>query len=465
MLRIAVISLLVANLLLLGFQGSKPAVEPETTAKQAVVEDSNVPTIHLFSEMMENQDLLSGSRRCFSLGPFHSSEDKNEIQTLLEDVSANISERETLALVEKGYWVYMPPYESLLEANQALLSLQALGLKDIGVIYNGDWKNAISLGYFLRQENALRRQKDLEDRNFAPMIRVKRQSETRYWLDYEQSPGSALVAIDMQDRPNDFMRRSLPCPEQNPFEIIAPVSENLAAEVKQPPTQIPEEEPQSPPVESHEPQPTETIEPQPVEEDSLQLKDGGGSKPIEEIDGDPEESTDTTPAENEEVVSEPPVETEPETGPEVEIQKTDDIEIQSGTEAESEASENLADDTLQKQVEIPQEGAGSLPVVDDGIDTELQNSNETEPESLENLVDDTLLQVETPDAGDGSQPVEADSVDPEGNIDSAPVDSEKAEPEPENSVGTGPVIGFGTETEDSGETETEDGDETEPEEG
>ena len=429
MLRIAVISLLVANLLLLGFQGSKPAVEPETIAKQTAVEDSSVPTIHLFSEMIQDQDLFSGNRRCFSLGPFHSSEDKYEIQILLEDVSANISERETLALVEKGYWVYMPPYESLLEANQALLSLQALGLKDIGVMYNGDWQNAVSLGYFLRQENALRRKKDLEERDFAPMIRVQRQSETRYWLDYEQNPGSALIAIDMQDRPNDFMRRSLPCPEQDPFETTAPVSENLAAEVKQPPPQIPEAEPQSPPVENIEPksektveqqaeetieqQPEVTIDQQPVEEDGLQSEDDDGSQPAEEIDPGLKEGLDTAPVDN-------------------------------------------------TEVEIPEPA----------IDTELQNSNETEPEASENLEDDTLQQqVETPEEGDGPQPIQDDAVDPEGNIESAPADSEKTEPgpaietEPESSVGTGPVIGFGIQPEEGDEIQPEEGNETQPEEG
>ena len=437
MLRIAVISLLVANLLLLGFQGSKPAVEPETIAKQTAIEDSSVPTIHLFSEMIEDQDLFSGNRRCFSLGPFHSSEDKYEIQILLEDVSANISERETLALVEKGYWVYMPPYESLLEANQALLSLQALGLKDIGVMYNGDWQNAVSLGYFLRQENALRRKKDLEERDFAPMIRVQRQSETRYWLDYEQNPGSALIAIDMQDRPNDFMRRSLPCPDQNPFEITAGVSENLAAEVKQPPTQIPEAESQSPPVENIEPRPEEKIEPrpeekierqpeekieqqpegimeqQPVEEDGLQSEDDDGSQSAEEIDPDPKEGLDTTPVDT-------------------------------------------------SEVEVP----------GPAIDTELQNSNETESEASESLEGDILQQqVETPEEGGVPQPIQDDAVDPEGNIDSAPVDSEKTEPEtaietePENSVGTGPVISFGIQPEEGDEIQPEEGNETQPEEG
>ena len=57
-------------------------------------------------------------------------------------------------------------------------------------------------------------------------MRVQRQAEPRYWLDYEQNPGSELIALDMQNRPNDFMHRSLPCPEQKLFEttiVVAPI--------------------------------------------------------------------------------------------------------------------------------------------------------------------------------------------------------------------------------------------------
>jgi len=240
MLRIIVISLFVANLLLFAFQGSKPAVETEVVNNRAVVEDPDIPTIHLFSEMMQDQDLLSGSRQCFSLGPFHSSIDRDDIRTRLLEVSADISERQTQALVEKGYWVFMPPYLSLLEANQELLSLQALGLEDIGIIYSGDWKNAISLGYFLRQENALRRKNGLEDRGYPALMRVERQAEPRYWLDYELNPGSELIALDMQGRPNDFMQRALPCPEHDTFEMPVDDSPSPVDDIVQ--VVIPEDE-------------------------------------------------------------------------------------------------------------------------------------------------------------------------------------------------------------------------------
>lgn len=226
MLRIIVISLVVANLLLLGFQSSTPAVKPEARPASAKARDTGIPTIHLFSEMMEDQGLLSGNRRCFTLGPFHSVADWDDVHLRLQKVATRISERQTEALVERGYWVYMPPYPSLLEANEALLSLQALGLKDVAIIYNGEWKNSISLGYFMRQENAQRRKKALEDRGFHPMMRIQREAEPRFWLDYEQEPGAGLVELDMQNRPNDFMQRPVPCPEAEFLETEAVASQD-----------------------------------------------------------------------------------------------------------------------------------------------------------------------------------------------------------------------------------------------
>ncbi len=278
MLRILVISLFVANLLLLGFKSGKPATQPKTVEKRAVTEDSSIPTIYLFSEIMENRDLMSGNRRCFSLGPFHSIEERVDVYTRLLDVSVSIDERETQALVEKGYWVFMPPYSSLLEANQALLTLQALGLEDIGVIYEGKWANAVSLGYFLRQGNALRRKKGLEERGHAPLIRVQRHTESRYWLDYEQDPGSDLIALDMKNRPNDFMQRALPCPEQSVFNIAGvnptPVVENLAQ------AQLTEED----------------IEGQPGEDGGINLEQNIEDLPDGKPDSDTLEPVETIPA-------------------------------------------------------------------------------------------------------------------------------------------------------------------------
>ena len=311
MLRILVISLFVANLLLLAFQEDKPELKPETKASTTVEKNSDVPTIHLFSEMIEDQGLLTGNRRCFSLGPFHSIDDRDKTYTRLMDVSSGISERETQALVEKGYWVFMPPYASLLIANQELLSLQALGLEDIGVIYDGEWKNAISLGYFLRQENAARRKNGLEDKGYAPLIRVQRQSESRYWLDYEQNPGSGLITLDMQNRPNDFVQRSLPCPEEGLFEFTqteaqVPEIESDSNPVEDASTELEEA---TGPVTDQDPQQLEpVIVPEDNEPDSSQAEDLNAE---DKLENGTQEGVEVPP----EPAIETEADTETETGP------------------------------------------------------------------------------------------------------------------------------------------------------
>jgi hypothetical protein len=214
MLRITVISLFVANLLLLGFQASEPAIQPGGVAPQTVIEGSNIPTIHLYRELLQEQELMSGSRQCYSLGPFHTIEDKDAIHAELTERSLSISERQTQALVEMGYWLFLPPYGSRLEAGHELLFLQELGLDDLGVIEEGEWENGISLGYFLRQENARERIKELKARGYTPSILVRRQAEPRYWLDIEQKPGTQLIELDMSNHLSDFMQRSLPCLDQ-----------------------------------------------------------------------------------------------------------------------------------------------------------------------------------------------------------------------------------------------------------
>ena len=84
MFRIIVISLFVANLLLMGFQASKPPLQTQVAASVIETGDTNIPTIHLFSELMQDPDLMSGHRQCFTVGPFHDKEDMIAVRNRLQ---------------------------------------------------------------------------------------------------------------------------------------------------------------------------------------------------------------------------------------------------------------------------------------------------------------------------------------------------------------------------------------------
>lgn len=403
MLRILVISLVVANLLLLAFQDSEPEPLPEREVTPVEESDSGIPTIHLFSEMMQDQGLLSGNRRCFSLGPFHSSEDRDETRTRLLEISSSISERETEALVEKGYWVFMPPYESLLIANEQLLSLQALGLEDIGIIYDGEWQSAISLGYFLRHENAVRRKKSLEERGYEPLIRVQRQAEPRYWLDYEQTPGSGLVTLDMQNRPNDFMQRVLPCLEGGVFDLVETDSQEPVEEIAQLQT-LAEEDSASATEEPAEALPDQDggIEQENTSSAGLESADDSGSEDTVETGQDTETGT------------EPEIESVPVTESEDNPEPDSDSETESGNTDEPVTEEDTAETEQDTELltEPVTEGLDSAGP-ENTADTEVDPESENEPGS-ENAGD-----VESEDAID-NLPLQAVGTGPEFNIGAEP---------------------------------------------
>jgi len=420
MLRILVISLFVANLLLLGFRDDEPTVQPEPKAARTVIKNKNIPTIHLFSEMMEDQDLLSGNRQCFSLGPFHTIEDKDQTRLLLLEVSNRISERQTQALVEKGYWVFMPPYESLLEANQVLFTLQALGLEDTSIVYDGDLKNAISLGYFMRQENAIRRQKGLEDRGYAPMIRVQRQPEPRYWLDYEQTPGSGLVTLNMQNRPNDFMQRPLPCPEEDLFEVADADSQDPVREQAQ--QQIPEEENDPDPDGSAGPaERTESIPQEAVETVPDSTGDVGSAEIVGAAKGDENEPVEVAGA-----LLDQAVETVPDsTG---EVRSGEVVDAAEGNENEpAEGAGALLDQAAETVPDTPAE-MGSGEDADD-----VANGIENTPQDTVETLTGAAVETDQDSTGEKGAGEESDAVE---SIQNEPL--EGAEVLLNRTVGTGP---------------------------
>jgi len=400
MLRILVIALFVVNLLLFAFWDSETAVQPKTPVKTAAGQDSRIPTIHLFSEMMEDQDLMSNGRRCFSLGPFHSMEDVDEVYASLIEVTVSIKERKSQALVEKGYWVYLSPYKDLVEANQVLFSLQGLGLKDVAVIYNGEWTNGISLGYFRRQENGLKRKQSLEDKGYTPLIRVRRAAEDRFWLDYEQNPGSALIALDMQNRPNDFMQRTLPCPEQEvrdtPVEQVATV---VAAPVETPVQEA---------VEVDEPVQEEVVESTP-----------------QESDPEPEQSADPIVEDSEPEDSEP-VNSEPE-NTQAQQEEAGQLPAVEDSATNSEESE----ESLLIDSDEPQPGDNEEPQAIEINEAYLQQDNDTQlidvtDSELQELIDTGLDEAAQATEETTDIPPEEDALIPEDIEASLP---ENTEPE------------------------------------
>ncbi len=94
------------------------------------------------------------------------------------------------------YWVYYPPLKDKSSADAQLAKWQALGIRDLGIIRNGPWQNALSFGVYGKHDAALQRTAALLKAGIHAQVEA-RQSAGRVFtlLHTDASERAALQAI------------------------------------------------------------------------------------------------------------------------------------------------------------------------------------------------------------------------------------------------------------------------------
>lgn len=184
MIRMMVVLLLAANLLLIGVHvASAPPEDDQPVANLSPI-PPGTPTLRLLEELAPEAYPEGAARRCYSAGPFETVPTMIQAREALGPTAESVTERETEALVELGYWVALPPVTDFREAGEQLKSLNQAGLQDVAVMSDDEDEYRVSLGYFLEEANARRRRDEVRGMGFDVETQLKRETQVRFWLDY-----------------------------------------------------------------------------------------------------------------------------------------------------------------------------------------------------------------------------------------------------------------------------------------
>ena len=172
-------------------------------------------------------ELTPGSldSQCFTVGPFETRATVEAIVEMLRENTSSVSSRETEAFVDRGYWVYLPPYGDEQGARQAVKILYDAGLDDVSLIKNGIWNNSVSLGYFINQSNATEHRDRIREMGFQAEFRIQRDDESRFWVDFEQQVGIEHASRMLAGLVPPELQRSTSCPKDAVMpegEIVVP---------------------------------------------------------------------------------------------------------------------------------------------------------------------------------------------------------------------------------------------------
>ncbi len=113
-------------------------------------------------------------RACWEIGPFQQADEARAL--VLPRGIRRLAIRRARVRVPAGYYVLVPPAVDREQALQTVERLREKGVRDSWLFPSGPLRNAISLGMFSKQENAMRRRRQIEDMGFS--VQLKRRERT-----------------------------------------------------------------------------------------------------------------------------------------------------------------------------------------------------------------------------------------------------------------------------------------------
>ena len=136
---------------------------------------------------------------CRQLGPFYQRSQAVKVAGGLAPyrIAAKIKKTTTAKIV--GYWAILPAPASREEANALVDELRDKGFRDVRRFLTGEMENAISLGLFSSEINALKRTRAFEQQGYIPIVKAKKDETLLYWLEFEQAAGFNLPMQQIQE--------------------------------------------------------------------------------------------------------------------------------------------------------------------------------------------------------------------------------------------------------------------------
>lgn len=126
---------------------------------------------------------------CYTVGPLDDEERIREITAWLNDrggvSTLKVDERREVNL----YWVYLPPFPTVKEAEAQRERMQDQDIDDIYVIPGGDMAGAVSLGMYSQRDTLERRLKELRAKGYEPKVAPRYKTTKASWIEAQFPSG------------------------------------------------------------------------------------------------------------------------------------------------------------------------------------------------------------------------------------------------------------------------------------
>ena len=150
---------------------------------------------------------------CGTIGPLRNRPQARRLKRKLGS-PPGVSMETKPQLVDKAYWVLIPPLPSRDDARAMVKRLRDADIEDLWLVPKGELRNAISLGLFSRRDAAYAHAERLRGLGFEEVeIRPKQEEVQRYWLNFSGLSEETLERLPPELLPKGAAIVRNPCPK------------------------------------------------------------------------------------------------------------------------------------------------------------------------------------------------------------------------------------------------------------
>lgn len=192
--------------------GAEPAADAAATTTTADAAPANDATATPAANLPSATPPVENALLCYQWGSF-SPKNLPRARNVLTKLSLQNEVKQAENTDAVRYWVYIPPKKTLEQAQSKVEELKGLGVEDLFIVQDPQWRLAISLGLFKDEALANKRLEDLKSRGVISAIKgVRNQKGQSSLLINKMSkdmvseiqklepdfPGSELKQVDCQ---------------------------------------------------------------------------------------------------------------------------------------------------------------------------------------------------------------------------------------------------------------------------
>jgi hypothetical protein len=143
--------------------------------------DASIPELPVKAAVVEQTAVDPVQAVCARVGPFETDDADKLASGLPENVTLLSDVTEEYATVDR-YYVLIPQLPSRAEGYQKLKELADAGITDTWLFPSGEYRNAISLGFFSKEAGAKRHAANVAGKGFETEVKEKSSVRERRWL-------------------------------------------------------------------------------------------------------------------------------------------------------------------------------------------------------------------------------------------------------------------------------------------